>query len=278
MLSVPSLAETNDDQTPAQQLVTQKVVEFRFDGATKSKHSISVKPSDAFTDTTGFGYDLNTKPEGNKPFYFSIAVPEGNYRITMELGNKRLASTNTIKAESRRLYLNNEKTRAGKFIIRSFVVNVRNANLKAPENLAPGNLKVSLKSREINTLHWDNKLTLEINGDAPQLCSLRIEAADVPTIFLVGDSTVTDQPFEPAASWGQMLPYFFNDQIAVANHAESGETLKSFISEARLAKVLDHIKAGDYLFIQFGHNDQKKQWPQTYVEANSTYKDYLKVF
>lgn len=266
------------NNTPMQQLLTQKSVAFHFDDATKAKHSILVKPVDAFTDTTGFGYDLNTTPENNQPFYFSIAVPEGNYRVTMELGAKRSVSSTTIKAESRRLYLNNEQTRSGKFITRSFVVNVRNAYLKTPENLAPGSIKVSLKPRELHSLHWDNKLTLEVNGDAPQLRSLHIEPANVPTLFLVGDSTVTDQPYEPAASWGQMLPYFFNDQIAVANHAESGETLKSFISEARLAKVLDQLKAGDYLFIQFGHNDQKKQWPQTYVDANTTYKDYLKAF
>jgi lysophospholipase L1-like esterase len=74
-----------------------------------------------------------------------------------------------------------------------------------------------------------------------------------------------------------MLPRFL-ENVAVANHAESGETLKSFISGLRLAKVLSQIKAGDYLFIQFGHNDEKKQWPQTYVEAHTTYKAYLKAF
>jgi lysophospholipase L1-like esterase len=75
-----------------------------------------------------------------------------------------------------------------------------------------------------------------------------------------------------------MLPRFLNPGVAVANHAESGETMKSFISGLRLAKVLSQMEAGDYLFIQFGHNDQKKQWPQTYVEAHTTYKDYLRVF
>jgi lysophospholipase L1-like esterase len=64
----------------------------------------------------------------------------------------------------------------------------------------------------------------------------------------------------------------------VANHAESGETLKSFITEMRLAKVLSQMKAGDYFLIVFGHNDEKKSWPQTYVEAKTTYKDYLRVF
>jgi lysophospholipase L1-like esterase len=75
-----------------------------------------------------------------------------------------------------------------------------------------------------------------------------------------------------------MLTRFFNPDIAVANHAESGETLKSFVTGLRLAKVLSHLRAGDWVLIQFGHNDQKKQWPQTYVEAHTTYKAWLRTF
>jgi len=100
----------------------------------------------------------------------------------------------------------------------------------------------------------------------------------VPTIFLIGDSTVCDQSREPFNSWGQMLPRWFKPTIAVANHAESGETLKSFITELRLDKVLSLMKRGDFLFIQFGHNDEKQSWPQTYVEAHTTYKAYLKAY
>jgi lysophospholipase L1-like esterase len=101
---------------------------------------------------------------------------------------------------------------------------------------------------------------------------------NIPTVFVTGDSTVTDQTREPGASWGQMLPRFFKTGVAVANHAESGETLKSFITELRFDKVLSLMRAGDYLFVQFGHNDEKMSWPQTYVEAGTTYKAYLRVF
>jgi len=97
-------------------------------------------------------------------------------------------------------------------------------------------------------------------------------------VFLAGDSTVTDQPGDPGNSWGQMLPRFFGPGVAIANRAESGETLKSFITGLRLDKVLSQIERGDYLFIQFGHNDQKQQWPQTYVNAFTTYKTYLKAY
>jgi hypothetical protein len=66
---------------------------------------------------------------------------------------------------------------------------------------------------------------------------LEIEKADVPTVFLLGDSTVCDQPAEPWNSWGQMLPRFFKPEIAVANHAESGESVASRSARNGLTKV-----------------------------------------
>jgi len=75
-----------------------------------------------------------------------------------------------------------------------------------------------------------------------------------------------------------MLPRFFKPGIAVANHAQSGETLKSFANALRLDKMLSQMKPGDYLFLQFCHNDSKANWPQTYVEPETTYKAWLKVY
>jgi lysophospholipase L1-like esterase len=228
----------------------------------------------------GYGYDLSTasSTDSPAPFYFSVAVPEGNYRVTLTFGSDKTASDNTVRAESRQLLIEKLTTPPGEFITRSVCVNVRGPDLEAPEKNAPGGTRVLLNEREVGILRWDEKLTLEINGSAPHLRSVRIEPVKVPTVFLVGDSTVTDQPSEPAAGWGQMLPRFLKPEVAVANHAESGETLKSFLAELRLAKVLSQLKAGDYLFIQFGHNDEKRQWPQTYVEAHTTYKAYLRAY
>ena len=79
----------------------------------------------------------------------------------------------------------------------------------------------------------------------------------MPTIFLLGDSTVCDQLAEPYASWGQMLTRFFDNKVAIANNAESGESLKSSLGAKRLDKVLSTMKAGDYLLIQYAHNDEK---------------------
>ncbi len=237
-----------------------------------------VDSSEAFSTERAYGFDLKTSPADHAPFYFSVAVPEGNYRVTVTLGNASAASSNTVKAESRRLVLEHVTTKPNEFVARTFIVNVRNSRVPHPEINAPGGSAVLLNDREAGLLRWDDKLTLEFNGSAPHVHSIAIERADMPTIFLAGDSTVTDQPAEPGASWGQMLPRFFKPVVAIANHAESGETLKSFISGLRLAKILSQAKAGDYLFIQFGHNDQKKNWPQTYTEAHTTYKAYLKAF
>ena len=115
---------------------------------------------------------------------------------------------------------------------------------------------VRLKPDEQSHLDWDDLLTLEFTGTHPCVHALEISKADkAVTVYIAGDSTVTDQAQEPWSAWGQMLPRFFKQGVAIANHAESGEYLKSFVGEHRLQKILETIKAGDYLLIQFAHND-----------------------
>lgn len=208
---------------------------------------------------------------------FSVKVPEGDYRVTLDLGGDQ-ASETTVKAEARRLMLERARVAAGDTATRTIIVNVRRPDLAPPPPNAPGGSRVLLNPREEGSPSWDDKLTLEFRGSTAAVRRLRVEPVSVPTVFLAGDSTVTDQPFEPAAGWGQMLPCFFKPDISVANHAESGETLKSFLIERRLDKILSRIKPGDWLLIQFGHNDQKLQWPQSYAEAATTYRDYLRVY
>lgn len=242
---------------------------FDFSGASAVTQTYSKE--------TRAGFDLGTQPS-SPPFFFSLSVPEGNYRVTARLGSTAEACVTTIKAESRRLMAENVATPAGQFRDAVFTVNVRNFRVPAPEKNAPGGDQVRLNDREQGVLHWDDKLTLEFNNRRPCLNKLDIVPVEVPTVFLAGDSTVTDQPREPTTSWGQMLTAFFDPAVAIANHAESGETLKSFLTGLRLDKILSQMKKGDYLFIQFGHNDQKANWPQTYVEPFTTHKAYLKAF
>jgi lysophospholipase L1-like esterase len=210
--------------------------------------------------------------------HFAAQVPEGSYRVTLTFGGGPKATSTTVKAEARRLMLEEVRTAPGHTDTRSFIVNVRTPALAAPPENAPGGTSVRLKGREIGSPTWDDKLSLEFLGPVSAVREVDIQRVDVPTVYLVGDSTVTDQQAEPAASWGQMLPRFFRADVAIANHAESGETLKSFITELRLAKALSRMKAGDWMIIQFGHNDEKKQWPQTYADPHSTYPAYLRAF
>lgn len=219
-----------------------------------------------------FGFDLEASPaissgvcSSEKAFFVSVKEPERNYRITVELGGAQ-ASTTTIKAESRRLMWQDVSVGAGKKAKRSFVVNVRTPAVS-------GNERVRLKPREIGSLDWDDKLTLEFAGDHPALRSLTIEPVAVPTIYLAGDSTVVDQADAPWSAWGQVLPSFFNEKIAVANEAESGETIHSFVTENRWDKIMSTMHSGDWLMIQFAHNDQK---PGRGFVPISQYQDLLR--
>jgi lysophospholipase L1-like esterase len=277
-----SAAESSPATTPSRTFVF---------GTAPTATGTPVTPDQSYTAERGFGFEPGSSPiahttslVGEKPFLFSVALPEGNYRVTVTLGDATSTSATTIKSESRRLMLENVATAAGQFVTHTFIVNLRNAKVPPPPLNAPGSDHVELNNREDSpanglVYHWDDKLTLEFNGAHPAVSALAISPApDVPTLFLVADSTVTDQPREPGASWGQMLPRWFKPVVAVANHAESGETMKSFLTELRLDKVLSLLKRGDYLLIQFGHNDEKASWPQTYAEAGTTYNAYLKVF
>ena len=94
-------------------------------------------------------------------------------------------------------------------------------------------------------------------------------------IYLAGDSTVETYPEEryPRMGWGQVLPNYFNEDVYIENHSVGGRSSKSFIEEHRLDKIKEKISEGDYLFIQFGHNDSKTDERKT--EPFSTYKQYL---
>jgi len=231
---------------------------FDFTSGKKVKDGyIKVTSTDRYDQAKGYGYDLCPSPDGKSkaPFFFSIAVPDGNYHVTAIVGSKRNAGETTLRGESRRLFYENVKTRKGELLPCSFTINKRDIHISDKED-------VRIKPRERSKLNWDDKLTLEFNGDAPQLTELIIERVEsVPTIFLCGNSTVVDQDNEPWASWGQMVPRFFTDSICFANYAESGESANTFIGAGRLKKALTQMKPGDYIFMEFGHNDQKQKGP-----------------
>jgi len=269
---------------------------FQFGAANAMPGYTLVPPSQIYSKEIGYGFEpgatltaVANAVTSAQPFLFSVAVPEGNYRVTVTLGDPTADAITTVKAESRRLMLERVRTAAGKFETRTFTVNVRTTKISNGD-------EVNLDSREMNlTTHkaisrdWDDKLTLQFSDSHPAVSAIAIQKVDdAVTVFITGDSTVTDQPGGAITTWGQNITRWFTSDVAVANHAESGETLKGFLKERRWEKLLDSVHQGDYVIIEFGCNDSKKSGPQniypnqdfseTYVDAGTTYKELLKQF
>lgn len=285
----------------------QQATSFKFSfGSANVAGYTQIKPDTIFSKELGHGFEqrnstiiasdtsVTSVPSdpnvtSDQPISFSVVVPEGNYRVTVKIGDSKMESTTSIKAETRRLMVEPIHTAAGKFETRIIAVNTRRMEI--------GNTgeKVEADLREWPTFWtWDEKLTITVVGNRPTLSSLEItKADDIKTIFLMGDSTVTDQMQGQFGTWGMMLPRWFNDKVAIANLGESGETVKGFRHEKRWAKVLSLAKPGDYIFMQFGHNDKNRpsgtdamwpadswsgQWANKVSTADTDYKEGLKQF
>lgn len=187
--------------------------------------------------------DICIKAEGRRLVFYAPGV------------NLNAGSTNDIKVAS---------PPGGVYYEITFSVNARTPDI-------PGGGRVSLKPDEIGHPRWDDVLSIDdlsfTTSDGKPLRPLYYNVnvmpdENMPVVYLAGDSTVCDQADEPWATWGMMLQAFFAKDTAVANHAESGLSLASFIAQKRLDKILSTMKAGDYVMIQFGHNDQKETGPE----------------
>ncbi|ALJ05941.1 rhamnogalacturonan acetylesterase [Pseudalgibacter alginicilyticus] len=102
--------------------------------------------------------------------------------------------------------------------------------------------------------------------------------AQQTTIYTIGDSTMSNKANpenNPEFGWGQVLQPYFKDGIVIDNRAVNGRSSKSFIDEGRWESVLETLKKGDYVLIQFGHNDQKNQSPERYTNAHVGYRHNL---
>ncbi len=277
---------------------------FQF-GATKAAPGYTLVPTTAvYSREAGYGFEPGTavtavtRDTGDALqrgavtatgiLTFSVKVPEGNYRVTVTLGDPTAASTVTVKAEARRLMVEHLSTAAGQFATRTFMVNIRSPRISTGGEVILDSREMNLETHEAISRGWDDKLTLAFSDTHPAVAAIEIKKVDdVTTLFILGDSTVTDQG-GGGGSWGQMAPRWFKPEVVVANHAESGETLKGFLKERRWEKVLDSLKAGDYVLIEFGTNDSKSTGPQnmypnqdfaeTFAPANTTYKELLKRF
>ena len=265
--------------TPAVNASDQANRTYVFESSSLWGHATKVLTHSEFNSILGHGFEpgaaVDTTQGGilvaSQPFFFSVAAKEGNYLVSLALGDPGGTSDTSVKAEVRRLATGRVKLASGKSTVVSFIVNVRTAKI------ATGG-EVKLKSREktAERWNWDEKLTLEFNGPKPRVSMIVIAPAIVPTIYLLGDSTVCDQPTEPYASWGQMLPQFFGPTVAVANHAQSGESLRSSLGARRLDKVLSTIKKNDWLMLQYGHNDMKAVTADDYKKDLKHFADEAK--
>ncbi|CAM5434451.1 SGNH hydrolase-type esterase domain-containing protein OS=Streptomyces glaucescens OX=1907 GN=SGLAU_08425 PE=3 SV=1 [Streptomyces glaucescens] len=100
------------------------------------------------------------------------------------------------------------------------------------------------------------------------------------TIHIAGDSTAAQKYADaaPETGWGMAFPFFLHKDRPVANHAVNGRSSKSFVDEGRLDAILAEIRPGDFLIVQFGHNDQKSADPARYTEPWTTYQDHLRLY
>jgi len=124
----------------------------------------------------------------------------------------------------------------------------------------------------------DKTLDITVVADRPKLSEIIVEEVSCPTVYIAGDSTVTDQkadyPYAPGTSysgWGQMISGYWKDSLAVSNHSHSGLTTASFRKGGHYAILEKYARAGDFCFFQFGHNDQK----QESLKAGGGYRDNL---
>ena len=243
---------------------SQENYQFSF-GERYSDESILINDAVHYNNSMGYGFDYNNKelvrlvnaPVGyctaDQPFYFSVLLHEDTYQVEITFGHPTLNSETTVKAEARRLMLFNETVSKGKTKTVVFTVNVRSPKIDEEQS-------IKIKPREANYMNWDNRLTLEFSGENVAVRHIKITPTyNFTTVYLAGNSTVTDQDCAPWASWGQMITNYFDNHVVVANYAESGESLQSFKNAGRLDKILSLIQPGDYLFIEFGHNDQKQK-------------------
>ena len=258
---------------------------FRFDFGSDSAAGgyTAVTAGTRYSEALGYGFEPGAAPSdvvrpgrdaltrdfvtGTEPFRFSVRLPEGNYKVTLTLGDIRGKSRTTVKSEVRRLMLESFETAPNEVKKVSFNVNVRTPKLSSGNSIKLNSREWDAETGTVKTFTWDDKLTLQFYDSAPAVCALEIEPAaeEVVTVFIIGDSTVTDQP--SGGTWGQYLPRWFDEYVVVSNHAESGMTIKGFRFMRRWDKIMESCRPGDYLLIQLGTNDEKRSghdamWPE----------------
>ncbi|MBN1306918.1 MAG: rhamnogalacturonan acetylesterase [Chitinispirillaceae bacterium] len=269
--------------------VTVNAQNYKYDfgsGATATGYT-NVTPNTIYSSAQGYGFEPGATVTavdrggedflrgdyctGTTEFMFSVKVPQGAYDLTVIVGDASATSITTVTAENRRLLFDRIATASGRFASKTITIDRR--EVKSLD----GKVTMSIKEREQSYYTWDDKVTLRFGGPKPCVCGIEHSQADnAITIYLCGNSTVVDQLDTPWCSWGQMITRFFKPGVCVANYAESGLSSGDFLAMKRLAKIMSDAKTGDYVFVEFGHNDQKSDAGITAYPTNlKTFRDQI---
>lgn len=198
-----------------------------------------------------FGVDADTGY--GCPLSFKIDVPrQGNYKVVLTIQTEECMKDVLIFTGRRRLGFRGDIP-AGKFV-HTMIANVC--------DFVPGGQ---------TRIFTDKTLDVTVVADKPRISEISIEEFSCPTIYIVGDSVAADHsayyPYAPKsnyAGWGQLLSVCMNDKIAVSNHARGNANMDSFRKEGHFAIINQYSKNGDFLFMQFGHDDRKSAVGNTY--------------
>ncbi|WP_346768709.1 GDSL-type esterase/lipase family protein [Paenibacillus sp. HB172176] len=251
----------------------QEISEYRFDfgSGEAAEGYVQVGAKHAYVEGNGYGFadtalvvDANretgnaltedfTRVNGTS---FLVEMEPANYRVTMTIGDSA------------------ESTNAG--------VKVEQMD-KVPTSTVPMG-EFSEISYDIALI--DGIFNFEFSGNTPKINALRIErlpenpAGDKPVIYLASDSTVAhyDEGYRPQAGWGETLgSYFDQEQVSVDNRAVGGLSSKTFLVGGYLNDLLLDIHEGDYLFMQWSHNDSTPSRPERYLTPEQ-FKVYLETY
>ncbi len=185
--------------------------------------------------------NMTDECSGTSPIECHFGGEPGDYLVTVELGGTSEGDM-VVEAESYRRVLGRVTILAGQTQRFAFFVNVRQPEGQPIQDVPAGT----------------PGLDLYIRGSAPALSAVCYETKPAtPKLWIAGDSTVCDQTSTSYAGWGQQLPQFLEPPVSVANYADSGESSGSFLASGNLwGAITKRWAAGDWVMIQFGHNDK----------------------
>ncbi len=269
-LSKPSAAAASSLSTDAPALPDNGVLSLDLGNGATAAGAVRVDATSAYTADNRVGFvdvsQVSATDRGGENAARSdfvtvgdtelvVDLPNGNYTVDLIAGDAQGATDIAITAEQM-------------------------AKVQRTEKLAGQYLEMGF-----NIAIVDGQLNLEFAGAAANLNSLVItqktpnEAGTEPTAWITGDSTVQSYTadYVPQAGWGQMIERFLSDDVTVENKAIGGRSAKNFISQGRLDEVLLNVKPGDYLFAQFGHNDNSYGVDDRWA-APGDYYEYLRTF